>query len=258
MNTWQSDGWDVGVRIGVLVPHADVGPESELRAMAPPNIGIHAARVPFGAMAAGGVMDATIPLAPVRAFAEPPLVDEAVDRLAGAPVQAIAFAFTSSAYALGAEAEGKMIERLETRSLGITVVATCSAAWQALELLRAKTLALFNPPWFDAELNELGRRYFETAGLNVTTALRCALESDQKAITPSALHRLIVDNTPDRAEVVFVGGNGFRAVGIIDRLEQDLGRPVLTANQVVFWAALRAAGADTTAIQRYGRIFAIS
>ena len=66
---WKRDGWEATIRIGVLTPHADVGPESELQAMAPPGVAIHAARVPFGAMADEGVMDPTIPLAPVRAFA---------------------------------------------------------------------------------------------------------------------------------------------------------------------------------------------
>jgi maleate cis-trans isomerase len=36
------------------------------------------------------------------------------------------------------------------------------------------------------------------------------------------------------AEAVFFGGNGFRAIGMIAALEQALGRPVLTGNQVVF------------------------
>ena len=71
---WKRDGWEATVRIGVLTPHADVGPESELKAMAPPGVAIHATRVPFGAMTAGGVMDPTIPLAPVKAFAKPPHV----------------------------------------------------------------------------------------------------------------------------------------------------------------------------------------
>src|ERR671928_1258082 len=93
---WRRDGWEATVRIGVLTPHADVGPESELQAMAPPGVVIHAARVPFGAMAAGGAMDPTIPMAPVKAFAEPPHVDDAVALLAAAPVQAIGFGFTSS------------------------------------------------------------------------------------------------------------------------------------------------------------------
>src|SRR4051794_35041232 len=92
---WPRDGWDAVARIGVLTPHADVGPESELQAMAPEAVGIQAARAYFGATAAGGVMARTIPLAPVRAFADPPHVDEAVELLAAAPVSAIGYAFTS-------------------------------------------------------------------------------------------------------------------------------------------------------------------
>jgi maleate isomerase len=110
---WKRDGWEASVRIGVLTPHADVGPESELRAMAPPGVAIHAARVPFGATAAAGGMEPTIPLAPVRTFAEPPHLDEAAELLAAAPLHAIAYGFTSSAYVLGVEGELEMIARLE-------------------------------------------------------------------------------------------------------------------------------------------------
>jgi maleate isomerase len=84
---WRADGWDAQWRIGLLTPHADVGPEARTAATAPPSVGVYAARVQFGAMAAGGVMDRTVPLAPVRAFAEPPHVDDAVGLLAAAPVQ---------------------------------------------------------------------------------------------------------------------------------------------------------------------------
>ena len=41
------------------------------------------------------------------------------------------------------------------------------------------------------------------------------------------------------AEGVFIGGNGFRAIGVIKALEDSLDRPVLTANQVAFWCAQR-------------------
>src|SRR4051795_13454375 len=104
-DVWQPDGWDATVRVGLLVPHADLGPESELQAMAPPGVRIHATRVPFGAMAAGGEMGPTIPLQAVRAFAEPPDLDDAAELLAAAPLRAIAYGFTSSAYVIGAEGE---------------------------------------------------------------------------------------------------------------------------------------------------------
>src|SRR5690242_16101873 len=125
---WRLDGWDATTRLGVLTPHADVGPESELQAMAPGNVVVHAARVRFGAMAPGGAMDPTIPLAPVRAFADPPHVDEATELLAAAPISAIGFGFTSSAYVIGADGEAAMVSRLQERAGSIPVVASTAAS----------------------------------------------------------------------------------------------------------------------------------
>ncbi|MFF5706150.1 maleate cis-trans isomerase [Streptomyces sp. NPDC012794] len=252
---WQPDGWDVRVRLGVLTPHADVGPESELRAMVPSDVGLHTARVPFAAMGPGGAMGPTVPLAPVRAFAEPPHVDDAAELLAAAPVAAIAYAFTSSAYVIGARGEAYMLDRLRERAGGLPVVATCAAAVEALRALDVARLALVDPPWFDATLSDLGRGYYEEAGFGVPYAAPCGLPSGQALIRPDALYGWVLEQVPDEAEAVVVGGNGFRAVGVIEALEAQLDRPVLTANQVLLWAALRAAGEPTGGIAGYGRLF---
>jgi maleate isomerase len=53
---------------------------------------------------------------------------------------------------------------------------------------------------------------------------------------------------------VFIGGNGFRSVGVIAALEEDLGRPVLTANQVLLWGTRRAATSHTMP-GGYGALF---
>ena len=249
------DGWEATTRIGVLVPHADVGPEAELQAMAPSTVTIHAARVPFGAMATGGAMDPTIPLAPVRAFAEPPHLDDAAELLAAAPLSAIAYGFTSSAYVMGMEGEAAMIVRLEERTNGTPVVAPCAAMVEAMRAFGASRVALVDPPWFDAELSGLGRRYYESAGFEVVHSGPCDLPSDQAMITPADLHAWVTEHAPGDAEAVAIGGNGFRAVGAIDALEQDLERPVVTANQALFWAALRAAAMDTSSVTGYGRLF---
>jgi maleate isomerase len=253
---WRRDGWEATVRIGVLTPHADVGPESELQAMAPPGVAIHATRVPFGAMAAGGVMDSTIPLAPVRAFAEPPHVDDAAELLAAAPLKAITYGFTSSGYVIGAEGEAEMIARLERRTRGIPVVATWKAAVEGLRVLGARRMALIDPPWFDTELNGLGRGYYESAGFEVVYSSPCGLPSDQRKITPSDLHAWVSEHvsTTDAEAIVF-GGNGFRVVSAIAALEADLGRVVVTPNQALLWAALRVADADVGSVRDYGRLF---
>jgi maleate isomerase len=222
--------------------------------MAPADVTIHATRVPFGAMAAGGAMDPTISLAPVRAFAEPPHVDDAVELLAAAPLQAIAFGFTSSAYVIGHQGEKAMIRRLVERSRGIPVVAPCDGAVDALRELGVERIALISPPWFDAELDELGAAYFADEGFEIVQHGPCGLPSDQNSIDPQELHDWVVGHVPEDAEGVFIGGNGFRAVGVIESLERELGRPVLTANQVLFWSALRAAGADPS-VRGYGQLF---
>ncbi|KIF04044.1 maleate cis-trans isomerase [Streptomyces sp. RSD-27] len=253
---WQPDGWDVRVRLGVLTPHADVGPESELRAMAPPGVGLHYARVPFGGMGRGGVGEATIPLAPVRAFAQPPQVDDAAGLLAAAPVAVIAYAFTGSSYVLGTRGEAYMLARLRERAHGLPVVAPCAAAVEALRALRVGRIALVDLPWFDETLNELGRGYYEEAGFEVPYAAPCGLSGGQAQVTPQGLHDWVAGRVGDAAEAVVVGGNGFRAVGAIAALEATLGRPVLTANQVLLWSALRAAGVGADGVEGYGRLFA--
>ncbi|HET6298165.1 MAG TPA: maleate cis-trans isomerase [Kribbella sp.] len=235
---WEPDGWDVRCRLGVLTPHADVGPESELQAMAPEGVRIHAARVPFGAMGAGGAMDPTIPLAPVEAFVQPPAIDDAVALLAAAPVAAIGIAFTSSSYVTGVDGEDEMVERLQERSSGVPVVTTGASAAAALRVVDARRIALVSPPWFDAELDSLGAEYFRSQDFDVVYHAPCGLPSNQASIHPSELYTWIANHTPDDADAVFIGGNGFRSVGVITALEDHLSRPILTANQVLLWNLL--------------------
>jgi maleate isomerase len=224
--------------------------------MAPPEVGVHGSRAPFGAMAAGGAMDPTIPLAPVRAFAEPPGIDEAAALLGAAPVHVLAFAFTSSAYVIGAAGEAAMIERLSARARGLPVVATCAAIADALRILGAGRVALIDPPWFDAELNALGRGYYGAAGFEIVFSSPCGLPSDQALVRPDDLFEWITTTVPADIDAVVIGGNGFRTVGVIDALERETGHSVLTANQALLWAALRAAGAPARVVEGYGRVFA--
>ena len=252
---WQADGWGWRARLGVLTPHADIGPESEFHAMAPEGVSIHAARVPLGVYTPGGAMGSTIALEPVRAFADPPQVDDAAELLAAAPLHAIAYAFTSSSYVRGAGDDTALQARLEGRTRGIPVVITCAAAVLALRALGAGRLALIDPPWFAAELTAMGADYFRSQGVEVVHAAPAGLPSGQRLIHPGLLYEWAREHVPASAEAVFVGGNGFRAVGVIEALEEDLGRPVLTANQVAFWQALRLAGVRA-AVTGYGTLFA--
>jgi maleate isomerase len=88
----------------------------------------------------------------------------------------------------------------------------------------------------------------------VVHAAAAGLPSGQHLVHPGQLYQWARAHVPPSAEAVFVGGNGFRAVGAIQALEEDLGRPVLTANQVALWHALRLSGTRGP-VTGYGRIF---
>ena len=251
---WQPDGWGFRARLGILVPHAAIGSESELAAMAPAGVSIHATRVPLGVMRAGGLMDPTIALEPVRAFADPPLVDEAAELLAAAPLHAIGFAFTSSSYVRGAADDEVLRRRLEARTHGIPVAISSVSAVLGLGKLGVSRVALVDPPWFSPELTALGVDYFTGQGFEVAHAASAEVPSEQRAINPGQLFEWIREHVPVEADVVYIGGNGLRAVGIIQALEEDLRIPVLTANQVLLWHLLRLAGTHVP-VTGYGRLF---
>lgn len=248
------DGWGWRARIGAIIPHADVVPESELSAMKPEGVSIHIARVPLTVRGATGDLDEPVAFAAIREFGASPKLEEAAEMLAGAPLSVIAYAFTSTSYLGTADDEAKLRARLEARTNGIPVVMTCAAAAAALGVLRARRLVFVNPPWFPPEVTTRGADYFRSHGIDVVQSLSVDLPGGQRDMNPARVHEWLRAQVKPGADAVFIGGNGFRAIGLIEALEEDLRVPVLTANQIVLWHALRAVGVRAK-VTGYGRIF---
>lgn len=241
------------MRIGLIAPDADFVPDAELTAMAPVGVSVHATRVhlPSAPELSG---DEPIALATLRAYVQPPLLDDAAGLLATGPASVIAYAFTSTCYLGGEGDDDALRARLEQRTSGIPVVTTCVAATQAMRALGVDRIALVHPPWVSDDLGSMGAAYFRRRGLEVAMAARVPLAVDPLQLDPGDVYDWVRENVPAEAAAVFLAGNGFRTVSLIAALEADLGRPVLSANQVLLWAALRAAGVDA-AVTGYGQIF---
>jgi maleate isomerase len=238
---WPADGVGNVARFGLLTPDFDPVPESEMWAMAPRGVSVHAARVV--AKAGAG-------------FVEPPAIDEAVDRLVRLTPRAILLGYTSSSYALGAEADARVRARLEERAKGIPVISTCLAAAAALGELKVQRIAVVHPPFWTETANEQGRTYWRSAGFDVLQCMRLEpLRSDFGEVAPGEVLEFVSARTPREAQAVFIGGNGMRAAGAIQAIEARLRKPVLSANQILLWAALRLVG-QADKVTNYGSIFA--
>lgn len=238
---WQQDGVGTVARFGVLTPDFDPVPESEMWAMAPSGISIHASRV------ARESRDA-------RAFAEPPHVDRAAEHLGGLAPRAILYAFTSSSYVMGAEADATLTARLESRVNGVRVILTCVAATAALRFLGVQRVSLIHPPWFSEAMNDQGKAYFGALGFDVVQCTRIQPARSFTEVAPAEVFEFVSAHTPPNADAVFIGGNGLRAIGAIRALEARINKPVLSANQVLLWDALRTVE-KAGSVTRYGTIF---
>ena len=242
LGEWRPDGVGSIARLGVLTPAFDPVPESEAWAMAPKGVSIHAARVPRRQGE-----DA-------RLFAEPSRVDPAIELLAAVKPHSIMYGFTSSSYVLGGAGDEALRTRLERVAAGIPVILAAEAACAALRAVNARRVVVIHPPWFSEETNDRGKAYFQSQGFAVVSCARLLPLRDFQEVPPAEVHRWAATTVPKEAEAVLIAGNGLRAVGVIDALEGTLGRPVLTANQVTFWAALRRVERPPKVTQ-FGRLF---
>ncbi len=251
---WQPDGAGTRARIGVLTPHLDPVPETEFQALAPQGVSIHAARIPLGMVGPDGEIIPRVDAGIARAFSQPPAVDDAAALLSALAPSAIVYAFTSSSYILGSEADALLRERLKKRIGGLPVVIQSAALVIALRTLQANRIALVHPPWFSPEVDALGAEYFKKHGLAVAYHGAAELRRDYGDIRPAQLFEWASACMPDSADALVIGGGGFRAIGAIKALEDALDRPVLSANQASFWYALRVSGVHDV-LSDYGQIF---
>lgn len=241
------DGLGWRARIGVLTHDDNTVSESELWTMAPDGVSLHAARIPF---------------TDLRTYADPPGPENATDLLARLSLHSIVYAWTVGSYFHGLAGEKELVARVEKHSNGVPVVMSATAATAGFRALNAERIALIHAPFFTDKFDQQGAAYFQESGFEVVhvSHLMPPIEVPHPnlgtAASQAQLYEWVRSNVPSTAQAVFIGGNGFRAIGAIAALEEDLRRPVLTANQVSLWYALRLAHAQVR-VDGYGQLFTL-
>lgn len=132
-------------------------------------------------------------------------------------------------------------QRLHERT-GLPVTTGASACRAALQALGVRRIAVFSPyqPIADREVG----RFFIEAGFDVAaiTGLRCPTATDIARVDGPRLDALVAElDGPDVDAIVQVGTN-LSFVAQADRLEAELGKPVVAINAATLWHALREHG----------------
>jgi maleate cis-trans isomerase len=74
-------------------------------------------------------------------------------------------------------------------------------------------------------------------------------------VTPEEWYDLIMERRDDEADGYFLSCTAIRTASIIERLESDLGRPVISSNQSTIWHCLRSLGIEDK-LEGYGKLLA--
>jgi maleate isomerase len=256
-----NDNWGWQARIGMFIVGNEAVPEAEWWAMVPPNVSVHAARVTARAPWARWNADHT-------AVALEDDLARGCAQFAAMQLSAVVVGHSSSSILGGKGWDDAVIAALSAK-LGAGVAVTTNGA-DSLAALRASAVQrpfLVLPPWFNDDIVAAAVRYYADHGVTLAGHHRYDPGRKWRDLPPgelypqgmgfaqeiAPLYSQIRAGCPDAADGVFIAGTGFRCVGILDALERDLARPVLSANQVSLWNCLRMAGVRAP-VAGYGRL----
>jgi maleate cis-trans isomerase len=235
-------------RLGFLLPPGNPTIEPEMMAMAPEGVSLH-----FHRMVARGTPGSLDGQADRnRSMVEH--LDESVEMLALVKPDIIVIAHTATSYDLGQNEEGALLGRLAQAS-GTRVTTAFASVAAALERLGVKRVALGAP--YSAEVTLKGKAHLEAHGFEVVNHDNLKGVTNIYDETAERAYRLARSVDRPEAQAVFLSGTGMPTVAVLDMLEQDLQKPVISSNSAMMWLALRACGVMQP-IAGYGRLLTLN
>jgi len=159
---------------------------------------------------------------------------------------------TAGSFLKGKGHDERLIKEMQDAT-GIPCTTTSSAVMAAFKTLGVNKFSMVTPYPFD--VNDIEKKFMEDNGFKVVKmdGLDLTDNSILANVSPNVLYKLARANDVPEAEAMFISCTGLDALDIIQALEEDLGKPVITSNQASYWLAFKMAGIGVP-IQGYGRI----
>jgi maleate cis-trans isomerase len=239
-------GWRA--RLGFLLPPGNPTVEVEMMALAPPGVSLH-----FHRMAVGGGVPGALDNQDERTRAMIDSLDDSAHLLAMVKPDIIVIAHTATSYHLGRAREADLLARL-TEATGTRIVTAFGSVVAALERLGVRRLALGAP--YSAETTAQGRAHLEAHGFTVVRSDNLKGVTNIYDETAERAYGLARSVDMPEAEAVFLSGTGMPTLPVLDMLEQDLRKPVISSASAMMWHALRRSGVGQP-IPGYGRLLTL-
>ncbi|BCT77925.1 decarboxylase [Sinomonas cyclohexanicum] len=224
------DGPGASRIIGVVSPY-DMALDRELWRWMPDDVTLAFARTPFHPL----VVDETM----ASAIGDEEEIRATARCLAAVSPEAAVYACTSGSFVNGMEGARRISSAIsdEVKAPSVT---TSEALLEALDLLGIGKIAIATP--YVPELTDRLEDFLAEGGRTVTGCVGLGRDRLIWHVPYGVTAELVRRSDSDDAEAVFVACTNLPTFDLIAPLERELGKPVLTANQVTAWAGLRRLG----------------
>jgi maleate isomerase len=228
-------GWRA--RLGVLVPSGILATEPEYGKMTPEGVSCHYHRIAFQG---GGIEN-------LKKVEEG--LEDATRIIMHVRPAAMAMTGTGVSFAGGYGYDRQMIEKMKKINGNLPTTTTSSSVIDALHRLGVSKISMAMP--YIEEVALAAVKFVEESGIRV---LKKKWLSESPAYVPGdkvyALAREV--DTPE-SEALFLPCTGWHTIDVIEKLEGDTGKPVISSNQATMWNLLRLAGINDK-IEGYGQL----
>ena len=164
----------------------------------------------------------------------------------------VVLSHTAVSYLNGFANERALVDRL-TELAGTRAATAAGSVREALVHLGARRIAVAMP--YPEAIGVASQAYWQAAGFEIVARHRLADVTNIYDETEERALALGREADVPAAEALLISGTGLPTVGIVERLEKDLGKPVVTSQTATLWFALRALGIKDP-VRGYGRLLA--
>jgi maleate isomerase len=218
-------GWRA--RLGIITPSANIVTEPEFELMSPEGVTCHYQKFHFKG---GDVQD-------LKNLEK--VVPEAAELISHARPEAIAMCCTGGSFAGGVGYDKMLIKKMRERNGGIPTTTTSTAMIEALNILGVRSISMAVP--YLEEVAMVEKRFIEDHGIKVRNIKWLGVPDalDDAAISMDTQYHLAKEVDKKDSDAILLSCVAVHTVEIIEALEYDIQKPVISSNQVTMWKLLR-------------------
>lgn len=220
-------GWRA--RIGLIVPASNSTNEPEWQKVMPEGVSLHTARMPLEAVTEGGLSEMA------------DTATAAAERLSQVNVDVVAYGCTTGSLIKGHKYAEKLEAKL-SKSANAEAITTALSVERALDSMDVESVSIATP--YNETLNQREVEFLEEGGFSVDNITGRGLEDNLEIGDLEPRQAYIQGHKSSSGEegALFISCTNYRTFEIIQALEMDLGKPVITSNQATLWDSLNSLG----------------